>query len=160
MYQKIIVAMDGSESSKRALDEALRIAALMHAQVHALYLVEKAPVFPYTCHYDMALMHDNLHRHGQAVLNEAAQAIAAANVNGETELVEMNRMADDIAGCLQRCARHYGADLVVMGTHGYRGVRRAVLGSVAEGFLRGSTCPVLLVRDRKADSDSHAPAQG
>lgn len=156
MYQKIVVAVDGSESSKRALDEAVRIAALTHGEVHAVYLVERAPVFPYTCHYDMATMNHNVRHQGLAMLNEAAHAMTAAGINGATELIEMDGMTDDIARCLQRCAHDYGAELVVMGTHGYRGVRRAVLGSVAEKFLRSSACPVLLVRDQKTDSSSVA----
>lgn len=160
MYRKILVAVDGSESSKRALNEAIRIAALSGAEVHAVYLVEKAPVFPYTGHYDMATMNHNLRQLGLTTLNEAAQAMAAAKVDGDTELLEMDNMTDDIAKCLQRCARDYGADLVVMGTHGFRGVRRAVLGSVAEKFLRLSTCPVLLMREQTADSTSPTVAQG
>jgi nucleotide-binding universal stress UspA family protein len=126
MYQKIVVAVDGSESSKRALDEAVRIAALTHGEVHAVNLVEKAPVFPYTCHYDTATMNHNVRRRSLAMLNEAAHAMAAAGINGETELIEIDGMTDDIARCLQRCEHDYGAELVVMGTHGYRGVRRAV----------------------------------
>jgi nucleotide-binding universal stress UspA family protein len=54
--------------------------------------------------------------------------------------------ADDIKSCLQRCVRRQGGDLVVMGTQGRHGVGRPVLGSVAEQFLRMSTCPVMLIR--------------
>lgn len=154
MYQTIILAVDGSESSKRALDEAVRIATFTHGQLHALYLIEKAPVFPYTCHYDMATMKQNLRREGLAMLGEAARVMAAAGVHGDTDLIEIDSMTDDIADCLRRHARRNGADLVVMGTHGHRGFRRAVLGSVAERFLRLSTCPVLLVREQQADADS------
>lgn len=46
MYRRIVVAVDGSESSKRALNEAVRIAALTDGKVHVVYQVEKAPVFP------------------------------------------------------------------------------------------------------------------
>lgn len=56
-------------------------------------------------------------------------------------------MTEDVAACLQRYVLEYQPDLVILGTHGHRGVRRAILGSVAERFLRFSTCLVLLVRD-------------
>jgi nucleotide-binding universal stress UspA family protein len=76
MYQKSVVAADGSESSKRALDEAVRIATLTHGELHAVYLVEKAPGFPYTCHYDTAtLCHpDRLSEHGSACNEPATPA--------------------------------------------------------------------------------------
>jgi nucleotide-binding universal stress UspA family protein len=137
-YHNTIVAVDGSGSSKRALDEAVRIAAFTHGQAHEFYLVEKAPVFPYTYHYDMFTMNHNLRHQGLAMLNEAAQAMALVGGNGDTEVVETNSMTDDIADCLQRRTHNYGADLVVTGTHGYRGLRRVVLGSVAEIFVHAA----------------------
>jgi nucleotide-binding universal stress UspA family protein len=78
------------------------------------------------------------------------------NVVGDTEIVETQGIAEDIASALLRCVQRRGADLVVMGTHGRRGLRRMVLGSVAERFVRYTTCPVLLVRE-PADAERQAP---
>lgn len=72
---------------------------------------------------------------------QAQSGVACAN-----ELVETEPLNDDIAQTLQRCAERLGAELVVLGTHGRRGMKRIVLGSVAEHFVRIATCPVLLVR--------------
>ncbi|MNT96676.1 hypothetical protein D3C72_2388300 [compost metagenome] len=61
-------------------------------------------------------------------------------------------MPGDIGASINEAARLWGADLLVIGTHGRRGVRRLVLGSVAEAVIRQSTTPVLLVRgEAKAD---------
>lgn len=54
MYQKIMVAVDGSPSSQRAVEEAARIAKLTHGHVRSVYVLDWAPVFPYTCYYDLA----------------------------------------------------------------------------------------------------------
>lgn len=54
MYQKIMVAVDGSRSSQRAVEEAARIAKLTHGHVRSVYVLDWAPVFPYTCYYDLA----------------------------------------------------------------------------------------------------------
>ncbi|CAM2195113.1 universal stress protein [Paraburkholderia sp. A1RI_3L] len=146
MYQKILVAVDGSESSKRALNEAVRMASLGKGSVHCVYVVDKSALFTYAGYYDPVALLDAFRRDGTEALEAAGKAVAAAGLAGDTELVETESAGDDVAACLQRCAQRYGAELVVMGTHGRRGVRRVVLGSVAERFLRFSTCPVLLVR--------------
>ncbi|WP_063744693.1 universal stress protein [Paraburkholderia oxyphila] len=144
MYQKILVAVDGSQSSRRAVEEAVRIAQLTHAHVRNVYVLDWAPVFPYTCHYDMAKLEEAFNRQGHESLDEAARVLTGAGVDTDSELVKTQSMTEDVAARLQRYVAHYQPDLVVMGTHGYRGARRAILGSVAERFLRFSTCPVIL----------------
>jgi nucleotide-binding universal stress UspA family protein len=75
------------------------------------------------------------------VLADAAAKMLRAGVKGPTLIVELDPLGDGIMAA----AKHFSADLMVMGTHGGRGRRRLVLGSVAERFLRISTRPVLLV---------------
>ncbi|MGG1947886.1 universal stress protein [Trinickia sp. NRRL B-1857] len=146
MYRNIMLAVDGSASSKRAIEEALRIAALAHATVHAVYVVDKSALFNYGGYYDPQALLDALRGDGRSALGQVHSALAAGGVQGDEEIIETESMADDVATCLQRHAERIGADLVVMGTHGRRGVPRLVLGSVSERFLRFSTCPVMLVR--------------
>jgi nucleotide-binding universal stress UspA family protein len=74
------------------------------------------------------------------------------NVPGHSEIIETLGIAEDIASCIARYVNAHGVDLVVMSTHGRRGMRRMVLGSVAERFVRQSPCPVLLVRERAVDA--------
>lgn len=147
MYKKILVAVDGSGSSKRALDEALRLAKLAHAELRVVHIVDKSPLFMYAGYYDPVALMEGLRANGGAVLDAARAAMAAQHVAGDAEAVETESLADDVAHCLLRYAENYGADLVTMGTHGRRGVQRLVLGSVSERFLRLSHCPVLLTRD-------------
>ena len=155
MYRNIMLAVDGSASSKRAIEEALRIAALAHAKIHAVYVVDKSALFNYGGYYDPQALLDALRGDGRSALGQVHAALVAGGVQGEEEMVETESMADDVATCLQRHAEHIGADLVVMGTHGRRGVPRLVLGSVSERFLRFSTCPVMLVR---AEPEAEQPA--
>jgi len=147
VYRKILVAVDGSGSSKRALDEALRLAKLAHAEVRVVHIVDKSPLFMYAGYYDPVALMEALRANGGAVLDAARDAMAAQRVAGDVEAVETESLADDVAQCLLRYTENHGADLVAMGTHGRRGVQRLVLGSVAERFLRVSHCPVLLTRD-------------
>lgn len=146
MYRNIMLAVDGSSSSKRAVEEAVRIASLAHATIHAVYVIDKSALFNYGGYYDPQALLDALREDGRRALGQVRDALGAAGVSGDEELVETESMADDVATCLQRYVDGHAIDLVVMGTHGRRGVPRLVLGSVSERFLRFSTCPVMLVR--------------
>ncbi|KWK51267.1 universal stress protein UspA [Burkholderia stagnalis] len=146
MYTKIMVAVDGSTSSRQALEEGLKVAGLCRARVFAVYVVDKLAAFTYPGRLDPTALIEADRREGVAVLHDAERAIDRAAVNGETELVETESLGEDIAERLQRYVNDHAIDLAVVGTHGRRGIRRMVIGSVAERFLRGSQCPVLLMR--------------
>ena len=159
MYHNIMLAVDGSASSKRAIEEAVRLATFAHAKVHAVYVVDKSALFNYGGYYDPQALLDALRGDGRSALGQVHAALAAAGVQGDEEIVETDNLSDDVATCLQRHAQRLGADLVVMGTHGRRGVPRLVLGSVSERFLRFSTCPVMLVRaEAEAEAEAERPA--
>ncbi|HTR05915.1 MAG TPA: universal stress protein [Paraburkholderia sp.] len=146
MYEKILVAYDGSETSRRAFSEAIRFASMTGAQlciVHALDIV--APMGMGGTYVPADII--EAYREDAMKQLEAARAEAeAAGVRCETELIDVQSMNDSVADCLQRCATKRGVQLVVLGTHGRRGVKRALLGSVAEQFVRSALCPVLLIR--------------
>jgi nucleotide-binding universal stress UspA family protein len=146
MYQKIVVALDGSESSRWALYEALEFAQLTQARLHAVYIVHPWCLSRYAGYFDPEQLRKVLREDGRVALDEARQVMAERGVPGNTEIEETQDAADDIPHCLARCVHHEGAGLVVMGTQGRHGIGRFLLGSVAEAFLRRADVPVLLVR--------------
>ncbi|CAD6557087.1 Putative universal stress protein [Paraburkholderia kirstenboschensis] len=149
MYRTILAAIDGSSSSRLALREAVRLAASTQGVVHAIHVVDDAPLFS-NSDLDPVELVDAMRRSGRSALAEAEQACAKAGVRCHAELVEPGTSSGDVASIVQWQSERVHADLVVMGTHGRSGVRRLVLGSVAERFLRLSTCAVLLMRDDKS----------
>ncbi len=151
MYTNIMLAVDNSASSRRATEEAVRMASLAKATVHAVYVVDKSALFNYGGYYDPEALLDAMRSEGKQALDEAHRALSSGAVRSEEEIVETENLADHVENALQRYALRCGADLVVMGTHGRRGVQRLVLGSVAERFLRFSTCPVMLVRGEDSE---------
>ncbi|MBR7963154.1 universal stress protein [Burkholderia vietnamiensis] len=154
MYEKIMVAVDGSASSKQALAEALKVARATGAHVSAVYVVDKSVLFTYAGRFDPHALVEEIRDDGRKVLLEAERTIAQAGAKGEGELVETESIGEDVAERLQRYVTESAIDLAVVGTHGRRGIQRVLLGSVAERFLRGSSCPVLLIRG----NDSAVPA--
>lgn len=141
MYKHIVVAMDGSESSQRALDEAIHIGKYSNARLHVLFVADTAALSSYPASYRAEVFGE-----ARRMLDDVEARLRVHGVKCETQLLETRNLTDSVARCLQRRVTQIPADVVVMGTYGRTGVKRLVLGSVAEAFLRHSTCPVLLVR--------------
>lgn len=132
MHQKILVALDGSDPAQRALAHALALVPPGSAGVHVrlLYVL------------DDALDQSELIEEGNAVLAAAARTAAAAGIDNSQ--VMRPSSGATIASTILAEATECGADLIALGTHGRKGLRRAIVGSVAEGVIRGSRLPVLL----------------
>ena len=137
----ILVPTDLSENAEQALDYAVALAARLDAKIHVLNVI---PVQVLGTEYGLNVtqaMVDDVLRANQAALDKLVAARAGKAAFGPAQ-VEFG----DARAVIDATARKAGADLIVMGTHGRRGVRRLLLGSVAESVARESTCPVLLVR--------------
>lgn len=145
MYSRIVVALDGSETASYAFDTALELAHDTGAQLQPLYVID-VPVIAFDVPgYDPSIVRNAFDEEGQLIMARARNRMAKRGVSGAPRVVEVTPPSEDVAHCIQRAATAWHADLIVMGTHGRRGVRRLVLGSVAERVLRCATCPVLLV---------------
>jgi nucleotide-binding universal stress UspA family protein len=147
MYKKILVAVDGSATSLRGLDEAIKVAKGTGAKLMLLHVVNElvlsVDAVP-SVYYEPIFQ--ALRESGAKVLKEAAAVVRRADLSCEQKLVDTvgGRVADEIV----KQARQWPADLIVMGTHGRRGFKRLAMGSDAELVLRHSSVPVLLVRDQ------------
>lgn len=146
MYKKILVAVDGSETSKLALTEAVRLAKAFQSTVRAVYIVDSPAMLFDVGYYDPTELRKSFIQAGTALLADTGATLTKEGLTHETALVETESVGEDVAGALQREAVKWGADAVVIGTHGRRGLAHVMLGSVAEKFIRQATMPVLLVR--------------
>jgi len=150
MYQKVLVPVDGSATSELGLQEAMKLARLTGASVRLLHVVDVlslaiAGAGTAGVAGDMLAA---VRESGRTILRRAEASVQAAQLTVDTVLHEntSGRVAEIIADEVTS----WGADLVVLGTHGRRGVGRLILGSDAEQVLRLSSVPVLLVRDKTA----------
>jgi nucleotide-binding universal stress UspA family protein len=146
MYQKILVPIDGSAPSLRGLQEAIRLAKGAGATLKLVHVVNEFvfdPAYAPMPLYEPVI--ESMRTNGQRILAQAEATARDGGVACDTQLIET--IGGSVARLLLEVAGKWPADLIVMGTHGRRGVRRAVLGSDAEAVLRTATVPVLLVRD-------------
>ena len=145
MYKSILVALDGSDASQQALEAALRLAHEDHALLHPVYVVDMPGIAIGTPGFNPVPIHDAMRAEGERVIADARDRMAKLRINGSPRVVDTSSLSEDIAQRLQLSAIACDADLIVMGTHGRRGFRRLVLGSVAERVVRGAPCAVLLI---------------
>lgn len=142
MYKRILVPLDGSDTSNRALVTALQLARDAGGRVRLLHAVDE---LAYLSGYEFSGDVIKLARESAAkVLHDAAAMALAAGVPSEQQLVDSPgvRLGESVA----TDARQWEADLVVVGTHGRRGIGRVLLGSGAEQIIRCAPVPVLVIR--------------
>lgn len=150
MYSRILVPLDGSDASRKGLDEAIKIALEGGAQLKLVHVVNEIIVGDgYMSAITLQQLISSHREAGEKLLSGAEAMVREKGVAVQTELIETigRRAADTIIAA----AEQWGADLIVMGTHGRRGLRRLALGSDAELVLRHATVPVLMVRDVQAE---------
>ena len=146
MYQRILVPIDGSQTSARGLAEAVRLARLTGAQMRLLHVVDELS-FALSASEGLTFSGDvlNLLREGgAAILAQAASTVRAAGLQVDTVLKDS--FAGRVSDLVVAEAAAWPADLIVLGTHGRRGVGRLFMGSDAESIVRSAQTPVLLLR--------------
>lgn len=148
MYKRILVAVDGSSTSDAALREALALARDAQARLRIVHVIDSPYDYPDVMFGHVAGDLEDLQqawqKAGQAVLDQALRVARQIPFEAEAALIETagRRLPEAIVDEV----RSWGADLIVVGTHGRRGLDRLLLGSVAEGISRTSPVSVLLVR--------------
>jgi nucleotide-binding universal stress UspA family protein len=149
MYKKILVPADGSETSLLGLQHAILLAKDQKAALRVLHVVHDYLVNDGLRGFVRSSeMLEELRERGKTILNDAASSARKQGVEAETESVET--LAGPVGAVIIEHAEKWSADLIVIGTHGRRGVRRLVMGSDAEYVVRTTPVPVLLVRGTKA----------
>ena len=153
MYQRILVPVDGSGPSDLALKSAIAQALAFGARIRLVHVVEE---LAFATGYDqyggysaelIKVMRDT----GAEILNKAMATVRERGVEVDNMLYDQfgERLGETVA----KAARLWNADLIVVGTHGRRGMGRLLMGSGAEQVIRLAPVPVLVVREA---SDSPA----
>jgi nucleotide-binding universal stress UspA family protein len=146
MYKRILTPVDGSAASRRGLKAAIGLAKAQRARLVILNVVDAVPLYASLegmAAYDPGIV-EALRKGGRAILARATAEAKQRGVKAKTVLAE--NTAGRVADVIVRQARKARADLIVIGTHGRRGLTRMVMGSDAELVVRYAPAPVLLVR--------------
>lgn len=143
-YEKILIATDGSEYTKNAVDYGIDIAKNTGAKLFAIYVVDTAAFASIPMDAAWESMYELLKQEGDLAIKFVAERAEAEGLEVEGNLIE-GHPADEII----RYSEKNSISVIVMGTLGKSGLDRFLLGSVAEKVVRNSKIPVLVVRGKK-----------
>jgi nucleotide-binding universal stress UspA family protein len=153
MYQRILIPVDGSETATKAMVTALQLARDSGGQVHLVHVVEgMTPLAadPYGAYSGEVI--EIMRQSGSKILEDALGVAKAAGITADTELFD--NFGERLAEVVADAAIRFNADLIVVGTHGRRGLGRMMLGSGAEQIIRLAPVPVLVIRQKERKDDS------
>jgi nucleotide-binding universal stress UspA family protein len=146
MYARILVPIDGSATSMRGLTEAIKLATVLQARVRVVHVINEL-LADYTLapsvYYEKVIEAER--EVGKKTLANAQAHARELGYDVELELLET--IGARASTMIIEAAKRWDAELIVMGTHGRRGLRRLAIGSDAEMVLRSTPVPVLMVRD-------------
>lgn len=142
LFKKILVPIDGSKTSDKALDYALRLAHDGKGQVRLVHCIDELS-FLGSHEYSGELM-QIARENGNRILQTGTATAKAMGVAADHVLID--RVAQRLGDSVADAAGDWGADLIVIGTHGRRGIGRVLLGSGSEQIMRLSPVPVLMIR--------------
>jgi nucleotide-binding universal stress UspA family protein len=133
MFEKILLAVDGSEHSVQAAAAASEIATMSGGTVHVLHVHEAGLVLPVETNTE-----------AQGVVDQTIKQLEAEGVNVSGQAVSAR--AGSVAPTIIDAARSFGSDLIVMGTRGLSDFSGLLVGSIAHKVIHHADCPVLVVR--------------
>ncbi len=147
MYQRILVATDGSDLSHKAVTSAIDLAALCGAELVAVSVVPRYPQSYFEG--GMALQPEEVQRvekqwadKGQSVVDAVQKAAADKGVSAQA----ITLTSDMVSEALISAATKHQCDLIVMASHGRKGIQRLLLGSETQHVLTHATIPVLILK--------------
>jgi nucleotide-binding universal stress UspA family protein len=148
-YRRIMVAIDGSRAAEKGLREAIRVAQASAGRLVILHVVNELQLY-YAMQGGALLgadVHERLRGESRRILEKARTLAARRGL--EPKIVTGEIAGGSVAQAIVQEAKKQRADLIVLGTHGRRGMTRLVIGSDAEVVVRSAPVPVLLVRAGK-----------
>jgi nucleotide-binding universal stress UspA family protein len=146
MYRRILVPVDGSNTSDTALREAIQSVCGRSAEFRIIHVIEDVVPIWDAEFLNINEIREALRQTAVRILAKAETVARDAGVKAETKLIESTPGGARIASIIAAEAKAWPADLIVIGTHGRRGMDHLMMGSVAENVVRVSPVPVLLIR--------------
>ncbi len=145
-YKKILIGTDGGELMGPVYDHGAYLAQLTDATVHMTYVLDVAGFTAYPIDASWENMYDVLLSEGKEIIANAKRELTARGVREDRVVGEV--LDGHPAEELDKYAERHGADLIVIGSHGRKGLDRLLIGSVADKVIRGAKVPVLVIRSQ------------
>ena len=141
-FQKLLIAVDENPIAAHAIDVGIDLARSLHAQAALVYAIDPSSIYAPEAGMAADELALSAEADGKRLMDDLRARLPA-----DTHLLQFLPRGQPAAEIV-KAAKEWGADLIVIGSHGRRGLTRALLGSVAEVVMRHAHCPVLVVRPK------------
>ena len=149
---RILLATDGSAEAGLATRTAVDLAQMSDSELHVIYVLDDAPLAmvypdvadPEGVELEDPVLEEDFEKRGRELLDAEVERVRSAGGKVAGAHLTMGEAAREIVNL----AEDQGAGLIVMGSRGHGGLRRALMGSVSDTVVRHAHCPVLIVRDQ------------
>jgi len=141
LFSKVLVPIDGSDNSFRALDAALLLSENLGAKVTAIHVMEEIPVLHIQSEKLLRQLLDAYKKERQVILTKCSEIATSKGLSINTKLLQGNAGSTILDFCEKE-----KYDLIVMGSRGMGKFRELVLGSVSNKIVHHSSCPVMIIR--------------
>jgi nucleotide-binding universal stress UspA family protein len=141
VFTNILVAMDGSEASQRALSQAVDLAKLCNAKLHTIYIVETGLFSSLPMEGTVEIMYSVLEKEGEEVMERAKKYATGKSITVITHMKQGHAGSEILA-----LAEEEKADLIIVGSHGKSNTDRLLIGSVSTFVVAHSTVTTMVVR--------------
>ncbi len=141
MFSKILIPVDGSDNSYRALDAALLLSEKLGAKVTAIHVMEDIPVLHIQSEKLLTELIDAYKKENQLILSKCSEIATRKGLSINTKLLQGNPGSTILAFCEKE-----KYDIVVIGSRGMGRFKELVLGSVSSKVVHHSSCPVMIIR--------------
>lgn len=141
MFSKVLVPVDGSDNSFRALDVALLLSEKLGAKITAIHVMEEIPVLHIHSEKLLRELLDAYKKERQIILTKSAEVATRKGISINTKLLQGNAGSTILDFCEKE-----KYDIIVMGSRGMGKFKELVLGSVSNKVIHHASCPVLIVR--------------
>jgi nucleotide-binding universal stress UspA family protein len=138
-YKSILVPFDGSEFSKKAITRACQLSKIDGSSITALYVIPKYEEM--VEFFRTASIKKSLYQEADKIINGAVSLASSLGITIQKEIVE-GHSADNII----ETTKKQNNDLIIIGSHGYSGIDKALIGSTTERVITNASCPILVVR--------------
>jgi nucleotide-binding universal stress UspA family protein len=141
VFSNILVAMDGSEASQRALSQAVDLAKLCNAKLHTIYVVETGLFSSLPMEGTVEIMYSVLEKEGEEVMERAKKYATEKSITVITHMKQGHAGSEILA-----LAEEEKSDLIIVGSHGKSNTDRLLIGSVSTFVVTHSTVTTMVVR--------------
>jgi nucleotide-binding universal stress UspA family protein len=151
-YKNIMLAIDESNTSQLALQEAIKLAKNLNAKLNIIHVIDETALNQVDEFLEFDSLWNAYREAGKELLERIDNQLKSSGLTFTSRLIELKPLGGRLAEKIVSVAQALPADMLIIGTHGRRGFSRFFLGSVAENIVRIATCPVLLVRELEEKS--------